>query len=171
MWWHGVHLDLPQGLLTSWQFRGSGYLWITFSTQPRSWAGGWGQHSLLVAGFAAFQDRAQWPWSGGSKHLPSVWSPDSSAFTHFFHPLLLFAELGAGPSWAERIHLQSPSPPAACGDLRFLCSGLFLPLFHFRKTDFSSSKRNIWLMASLKCLRFCDNCLFLKNIFIATFRM
>lgn len=90
-------------------------------------------------------------------------APNSSAFTHFFHPLLLFAELGAGPSWAERIHLQSPSPPASCGDLRFLCSGLFLPLFHFRKTDFSSSKRNIWLMANLKCLRFCDNCLFLKK--------
>lgn len=35
---------------------------------------------------------------------------------------------------------------------------LSLPLK--KKTDFSPSKRNMWLMASLKCLWFLDNCFF-----------
>lgn len=113
MWWHGVHLDLPQGLLTSWQFRGSGYLWITFSTQPRSWAGGWGQHSLLVAGFAAFQDRAPWPWSGGSKHLPSVWSPRLFSFHTLLSPTAPVCRAGSRPFLGREDPPAVPIP--SCG--------------------------------------------------------
>lgn len=79
--WDTVYsLDLPQGLLTSWQLRAvDTCLWITYPTQPRSLAGGWGHPSLLVASFAAFQDEGQWPWPGGSKHLQTVWGISPTA--------------------------------------------------------------------------------------------